>query len=969
MQKQFLVPALAICGLLVLASVWQLSSSGPKPKPSKPTELASLNEDALEGAPLEATSTAPPSLEETANARGQVTPDGIINKPTQPPPPAPLVENDPEKGRVWVRLLDARSNQPLANTRCRLEAISNNASCFGDWYGRVDGTPAKSRSTDGNGLLSLSVQVMDDDSDEEPNAEVIFHADGWVSNCSIPIPPGWQPTFGMCAYIDGMVELLSAKATTPLDLPVAPAANLHVVVRDRWGVPLPDAELRFALVYKEGGVSDLLALRDDDLEQVDEDGMAYWIDEYRSMAGNTGVSASFNGKPVAEVNYAPGIDDGPVFVSGDQREPVVRNGAATLRGLPCMRVIAAGWHSLYGFGTADLQMVPGSNELNVYLRGAPPGNLKVRVEWHGDGPDEDDELRLVMRNTGPYGECDLLAESEDGHEYEWDIEPAGSGVWQGVINNVPPGYWWLEASARYTTGTAQVRVDAGATSDVVVYIGDDAYAEWTPVIRCNGVPLESASLRLLGGDEERTREYNLYRDTENDKPETVELRAGEYTIWIPTLPVTRISLKPGEQRTDVFDLLTTSVAFSIDSALAALLTPEDKWATLNLLPTGAWDGVEQHLYAMDKKMRERDGEYDVLKPGVTRVWDVPIGSYVWELIGLHERLSGWIEFSSTGPAGVRFSLDNAPGLELLQVERRGFMDGDWANLSFDDDPLTERAMLASADSYDDEYDSVSEYVMNGDYVQQLRGANSISYVFAPRGTMRMEVSSDVGYGSFRVSFPGRITIQPSQLIGPRTAVIRLVQEDEDADADEDDYEEPEFYYYGLVYFEDGSYDEFAPEDEVEWPVGTVTLMASRYKEGADRMHRRAFARVEYQVKPGKHTIDLRTFEYQFYGELDIEIVGHSGSDTHFDSWWLDDGKGPHPVLLALDQCVQGEPRYVSLGEPGRVMPDGKLGLSYRNRLLPPGRYKVIPWAGAPEKYCPTVEVKPGEHARVTAMID
>ena len=145
-------------------------------------------------------------------------------------------------------------------------------------------------------------------------------------------------------------------------------------------MPLPDAELRFALVYKEGGVSDLLALRDDDLEQVDEDGMAYWIDEYRSMAGNTGVSASFNGKPVAEVNYAPGIDDGPVFVSGDQREPVVRNGAATLRGLPCMRVIAAGWHSLYGFGTADLQMVPGSNELNVYLRGAPPGNLKVRVE-------------------------------------------------------------------------------------------------------------------------------------------------------------------------------------------------------------------------------------------------------------------------------------------------------------------------------------------------------------------------------------------------------------------------------------------------------------------------------------------------------------------------------------------------------------------------------------------------------------
>ena len=50
---------------------------------------------------------------------------------------------------------------------------------------------------------------------------------------------------------------------------------------------------------------------------------------------------------------------------------------------------------------------------------------------------------------------------------------------------------------------------------------------------------------MLGGDEERTREYNLYRDTENDKPETVELRAGEYTIWIPTLPVTRISLKPG----------------------------------------------------------------------------------------------------------------------------------------------------------------------------------------------------------------------------------------------------------------------------------------------------------------------------------------------------------------------------------------------------------------------------------------
>jgi hypothetical protein len=111
-------------------------------------------------------------------------------------------------------------------------------------------------------------------------------------------------------------------------------------------------------------------------------------------------------------------------------------------------------------------------------------------------------------------------------------------------------------------------------------------------------------------------------------------------------------------------------------------------------------------------------------------------------------------------------------------------------------------------------------------------------------------------------------------------------------------------------------------------------------------------------------LDLNSLAYEPYARVTLVFSGRGSPDRSFDAWWYGESK-PAPLLLALDQSFGGAPRYVGLGEPDRVLPDGRLEFTYDNRMLPPGRYKVIPWHGAAEKYCKTFTLASGSNSTIT----
>lgn len=928
MQKRFLVVALAVLGLLVLVSFWQASEPPARVKPLKPSELPLDGEPLAGSRPLEAR-----------------LPDKPLDSPTTeqprelpPPPPAPVVENDPAKGRIWLRLIDARSNRPLADARCEVWRLPGNEG----WYQRhVVGH----RSTDANGLMSFTTTVVESTDDEDYDSEkwdtcFFLGALDWFS---MPVPIGWHPQVDPYELAEAIETLSAASRDAPIDLPVAPASTLRIVVRDEWGVPLPDARLDYLTLYTGSAADEWLSMAEDPPACTEESDWTGWVEYRRLEFTRESVTTSFKllDEEAGAVFYLPG------------EEPAY--GSVLLRNLPCVQVGAVGWHPVYGFGSATLQLVPGSNELNVYLRPEGGATLNVRIEWLGELPGGENGPLLELVSSGPCGLNEQLEETE--HEFYWELANSTTGVWTGTIRNVPAGWWTLHCSFSGNADGSIVRfqVSPFETRGVTLYGGEDIRARWKPIIRCGGVQLERASLRLLGGWEREPGQYSVDHDPETGETEALELTPGNYTVWIPTLPPVEITLKPNEERSDVYELAINTVRITIDAQLAALLSPEEQPVTLNLLPDDAWDGAEEHLYAMDAAMRQRDENYDQLLPGVTRTWLIPAGSYRWELLGTDHELYGPIEFGRAGPTRLDFALNALPGLELLQLEFEGFHDEQPA-VDFDDDGLQQTAIYAFGADDDVEFTrDYGGYIEEDRDVQRIWAAERMLYAFAPRGRRLASVYAGSESADVHVDFPGRATVTPTQMVRPGEGLLRL----RDASDEEAEVYDPDFYHV-MAYHERGECGEYTAGDFIEMELGRVQLLVSR--SSGDSY---SFASVQVQLTREEQELRLDKLDYKPFGRVTLTFSGRGSPDSPFDAWWYGENAPRPPVVLALDQVVAATPRYVHLGSPDQLLPQGRLEFVYKDRQLPPGRYKVIPWPGAEEKWHQTFEVKPAATTQAT----
>jgi hypothetical protein len=255
--------------------------------------------------------------------------------------------------------------------------------------------------------------------------------------------------------------------------------------------------------------------------------------------------------------------------------------------------------------------------------------------------------------------------------------------------------------------------------------------------------------------------------------------------------------------------------------------------------------------------------------------------------------------------------------------------------------------------------------------EEIKLADDHWIVLAPPGDVRVDVRLGKETGSYLATAPGSLVIDLARLEPTDKREVWFVESlknKQDPDADENYFDEDKSELkdldHGIELIGESGWTRRLYNDGVfELPAGRMTVIVHRMEYAADYSCRNLYARVEVEVGENLNVIELAKLKYQPYGMVDLVFKGRGSPEQKFDAWWCP-GEGPRaPMLLALDRGR----RAVELSWLSEHMPHGRLEFSFRKKLLPPGRYRLIPWPEAPSKYWREFTLKAGESRTVTVQ--
>ncbi|MBK8207366.1 MAG: hypothetical protein IPK87_11355 [Planctomycetes bacterium] len=863
-------------------------------------------------------------------------------------PPAPEVVNDPRKGDLWLRLVDFDTRRPLANTACALCSVSAEFDWVdgealdvgGVWVGSVETIAAEGsepqrvlRTTDERGLFRQAARVDDRSYDDIPENEETPITDAAICTGQshltllIPIPEIWWLWTDEREIAWSVASLAREPMSRPIDVFVRRSAAVSVSVIDQFGRAVSSSDVDYHVVgrpywlrYGVDVTSERSLSANDVAREVGKISDGYWFNEYGARAPDGQPLAQRN----SDANRAPRdsnhLDSGGTFRAA---------------GLSPGRVLIVAATRGIGIGFADVILSPGSNRVEVMLEAKALSAVRVRVEARDEDLAEEQTIQVMASPAGPAGiEC--------GFAYHWfsrwDVNQSAPGVWECVIVGLPSGRWWFEAGSWRTSGTNSVTVDVLPASEqsVTVLIGEGACATWTPMVYFAGKPLEEATVFLLGGEYESPEAFTAEHRLATDKFDPYTLMAGTYTAWAPGLDPVTFSLAPGEKRSDAFHIPTKQVTFSVGPKLTALLAPKRMELHLNLYCDNIWGSDQEHLESIDAQLRAANEQYDVLSPSASRVWLLPPGSYHWELVGDSESVTGRAALLSTRSESVLFEVDRTPGLCALEVVCEGFADDDLPDLEVDELPAMS---LAAPDSYSGPVIVYPAELANGGLIETGPGRWT---VLAPAGDLVVTLVTFGNPDVVRVAgCPGRLVVTREDF-SPVDCELVITNR------------------HGACSI-DSAWGSTAGYLSLEvgtnrMRLGKVAIWAVR--RGSDPP---VWAWVELELLPGRTTLELGDLSYTECGTVTFTVSGRGGVSPGEDKWWFN---GEEPSLGRIESL--GTPRFAWRAWPGwlDVQPGLTQKFVYSNCQLPPGRYRVIPWEGAPEKFWVTFQVRAGEHTRV-----
>lgn len=900
------------------------------------------------------------------DAGGPPSPSDLPPNATPLPPPAPTLAANPGDSGLWFRLLDAETNQPLAHTSCEMWRLAMNS----DWpanfsglepedgYWRVNQRPRGLRDTDGQGLLSVSCQTRPDRAvdDVEPAPELGFklleRGDGF--QLLFPVPPGCHPALNPPEFRAALLELVNTPSQRPFDLRFRRAENLKCRVVDGAGTPIADATV-YAFPVQVPLEAHVWAMFESE---------AYYVTQQRSGGGAdtpvpTTAGAIEEGleslrwrlgrgwQSPDQEEVAVGV---PVMWSGVPGSRSVRiqgktdhEGRLTLTGLCRGQWVICAWSFSRPLAHTSVS-IPRTGEVTLSLGPPEFGGVRVSLDWL-DGRETPVPVRICCHFAPALGAwSDGSREGYISQDLKRSTEPS-----EILIGGLVQGHWLFDIQDDHGNHVHGCDVVAGQVTELQVTVGSKAVGLWKPYIRFGDRFVKSGSLYLTQDANSLPQPVDLDWPEDGTEPDAVELCTGEYVAWVPGLPGRRFTVQAGQIRTDVFDVPVAVVSFSIEQALAELLqapVQDDGPIRTHLNLYGAEPFADAESYAQRSGLEAEDGvTLEQLVPGMASTWRLPPGQYRWVL---NSYLSGTMTVSA-GRNSIHFSMNSLPGLERLDITIEGASEDEPGSLGvthargcacelpeLGKSPRKNRALTTA--------EAPQAYVFSFDHGRR-------HVVFAPPGPY-VAWGYVQGRSVYRgVAVPGRAVLVPAAAAYGESAV-ELLRDEEDQ------------HGYQAVAYSAYLTSTFLPAPGKESMVeGPIRLWVCRV--AADGRCT-GVAALDRTLKAGETlVVHLTTLTFEPPALLSIRCIG-PGDQPPADSRWWSRLKGGPAVdqVIALDHGHHGLPAFLIVDAPDQMLPRGRAEFSFSRRAVPPGRYRIVPWPGAPERCCRTVNVLAGGHTVV-----
>lgn len=977
MKSRHLLP---LSALLTLAAfgLWQLLDPAPARAPARVDPPAAPTRGA----------TAPAPALTTAAPRAAADPaDWNLGQAGKPP----LHENDPRQGQVWLRLVDDESGRPLVRTRCDLWGVyfQPGGDAAPALEGAIQGyeldetsrrvTPLASRSTDDQGCLKLTATPTGIDPARltDPVTESLrregtrkqlsgFDVDFPKGEVGFlyPLPRDCEPVTRFDDLAVRILDLLRVPTLEPLDVRVRRAPVLSGRVTDASGRGLEGALVVAMPLDIAPGLRDWVCFQNgffqglhERLESGEPEQAA--LNEMLEPLLNLRHRSFLDQALPAHRAYREGLGGHTRRESCETR--TARDGSYRLpllcRGL---WLVGALRHDSE-FGQARLA-VEGDQSQDFTLSLAPFGRLVVTVHFEPDIDTLWTEVELHLRRTGPDG--GWLALEGDGTS-EFDRVCFGGSPAVFAIERIPPGFLAVRAELMDTEDRNEsriVRVSAGETTQLDLHPAADRWGELRPEVYFDGALLPAVEF-LASRDASGEVEQHSCRPG-NEMDNTCSLRAGSYRVYFQGLAPMPVLIAPGQTTTLRADLPVAAVEFSIDAELFGLLLGDAEggsYVVLDLIPADGWQNAS-HLQALDEAMRESRADYDHLAPGRPTAWRVPTGDYVYEL---------WSESGPTiagplrlgaGSQTVRLTLDSLPGLGAIRVDLTGFDPEHQPEIharSFTPRRTPWHQQSGDAMTPRIEYpdrETGPEWFL--DETLLWRDRHTL-WVVTGRGR-RLLLVCDWQEGETGRTQAGAATAPGSLIFKREDSTARGVLQ---VRIDEDD---PCDYEVLAVHHDLPATPIIDGPNDVGTGVWRVFVRRTSWPDDGDDFvldH----AVTEVRVPESGAQLTLANLDYRPGGWLVVQLNGRGPLARGLDSWWQsgESVRFQSPVLQHLDGCLDGHPPALELGRPQHAREYGaagrtKLQLVYEPIALTPGRYRLLPWFGAPASLAREFEIRPGQ---------
>jgi hypothetical protein len=371
--------------------------------------------------------------------------------------------------------------------------------------------------------------------------------------------------------------------------------------------------------------------------------------------------------------------------------------------------------------------------------------------------------------------------------------------------------------------------------------------------------------------------------------------------------------------------------------------------------------VRSHEVGLDPIVYACAGEYAHnyrWKSGEALKLSLPAGTHRWVIHGDGSSMSGEFRVGADGSRECRIDFDGAGELSVMSFEFEGFsteerrfidisaesLDRQWCNRMYSRAWLDDRRVVY-------EIEPVWEvHVEAGMPEGSERGV-----IFAPPGKYEVRIGFNGLETEVVMECPGKVVVRRADILEPQAlGEVSVLDDDE------------RFFYRLQLDHADGR--SFAHQigksfllHQGKWRA--FVLRSDYESEGADAYR---WAETTFTLTDEPLEFDPRKLEWHPMAQVNFEFRGGDDKGGAQSAWWSPFHEYRGPYLRALGH--DGEAPYIPLGAPSDIRIRGGMKLLFPDRLLAPGRYRVVPWYGAPDSECVEIKVTAGA-ALQTIVID